>query len=124
MQGDERKGRVRTGRAGRVTNVRARRTYYHARQAPTRRGGLLVHLGAIRKRVENVRGVIRTSTCYPSVLVRMSTMSGTLGSFGGLLLTSRVQNYISSSVHRKQSKGISRLYAVLRGLVGWFFSEG
>ncbi len=81
-------------------------------------GDLVGHLGQVRKRIENVGGVLRGSTCYASVLVRMSTVGTTLGSFGGRLLTGRVRAYIIRSVGGNGTSAISRLYSALRGLVG------
>lgn len=82
-------------------------------------GSLVGHLDEVRKRIEKIQEVIRRNTCYPSVLVRMSTIGTTLGDFGGILLTGRVQAYITSSVQSKGSRAVSRLIAALRGLVQW-----
>lgn len=75
-------------------------------------------LGHVRNRVQKVGNVLRGSTCYPSVLMRITTTGTTLGTFGGRLLTGRVHAYITSSVETNGSRAVSRLINILRGLVG------
>lgn len=81
-------------------------------------------LGQVRKRVHKVGNVIRGGTCYPSVLVRSTTMGTTVGTFGGRLLTGRVEAYITNSVEGNGSRIVSRLIIALRGLVGWEGGNG
>lgn len=89
------------------------------REDRRRCGSLVGHLDQVRNRVQNVGEVIRSGTCYASVVARTTTTTSTLGSFGGRLLSGRVHAYIRSSVGTNGCRAISSLVSALRGLVGW-----